>query len=71
MAPLYGLKQESMASETQEVMLSNVSKINGVDFYIFSKFKRNHGTLLCLYVDMPIFATYIENVKEIKKLRDF
>jgi transposase InsO family protein len=67
---LYGLKQtpKQWHEKFDTVILSNGFKYNGADKCIYSKFTKDYGVIVCLYVDdMLIFGTNMKGVCETKK----
>lgn len=65
-----GLKQapKQWHEKFDTVILSNGCKHNGVDKCIYSKFTKDCGVIVCLYVDdMLIFGTNMKGVCETKK----
>jgi hypothetical protein len=67
---LYGLKQapKQWHEKFDSVILSNGFKHNGADKCIYSKFTKDYGVIVCLYVDdMLIFGTNMKGVCETKK----
>jgi hypothetical protein len=67
---LYGLKQapKQWHEKFDTIILSNGFKHNGADRCIYSKFTKEYGVIVCLYVnDMLIFGTNMKGVYETKK----
>ncbi|XP_071928092.1 uncharacterized protein [Coffea arabica] len=67
---LYGLKQapKQWHQKFESAILSNGFKYNNADKCIFSKFTREYGVIICLYVeDMLIVGTNYKGVEETKK----
>jgi hypothetical protein len=67
---LYGLKQapKQWHEKFDTVILSNGFKHNRADKCIYSKFTKDYGVIVCLYVDdMLIFGTNMKGVYETKK----
>ena len=67
---LYGLKQapKQWHEKFDKVILSNGFKHNGADRCIYSKFTKNYGVIICLYVDdMLIIGTNMQGIKDTKK----
>jgi hypothetical protein len=66
----YGLKQahKQWNGKFDIVILSNGFKHNGADKCIYSKFTKEYGVIVCLYVDdMLIFGTNMKGIYETKK----
>ena len=67
---LYGLKQapKQWHQKFESAILSNGFKYNNADKCIYSKFTREYGVIICLYVDdMLIIGTNYKGVEETKK----
>ncbi|XP_075111769.1 uncharacterized protein LOC142181952 [Nicotiana tabacum] len=67
---LYGLKQvpKQWHERFDSVILSNGFVHNSADKCIYSKFTKEYGVIICLYVDdMLIFCTNLRGITEIEK----
>ena len=67
---LYGLKQapKQWHEKFDNVILSHDFKHNGVDRCIYSKFTKEYGVIICLYVDdLLIIGTNIQGINDTKK----
>ena len=70
MKSLYGLKQASKQwhEKFDSVILSHGCNHNGADRYLYSKFTKDYGIIVCLYVDdMLIIGTNLQGINDIKR----
>ena len=68
--PLYGLKQapKQWHEKFDNVILSPGFCHNGADRCIYSKFTKDYGVIVCLYVDdMLVIGTNMHGINETKK----
>ena len=67
---LYGLKQalKQWHEKFDSVILSHGFHHNSADKCIYSKFSKDYGVIICLYVDdMLIVSTNMQGINETKK----